>query len=150
MNRICNCTKSNCTKKYCECFKRGKNCSNLCRCINCINLPPLIDENISKGNYDMMFDKIKKEMNNIDNNQKNYWIEGIGIEIKNNKILIIHRKINTQTKLNNEAINNNDKPYTPMKVLGKKRNQGKIQSTKSKKSKMRTNYKTNRKIQNSF
>ena len=28
---ICNCTKSNCMKKYCECFKQGFNCNSLCR-----------------------------------------------------------------------------------------------------------------------
>ena len=36
-NIICNCTKSNCLKKYCECFKMGKECGNLCRCIGCLN-----------------------------------------------------------------------------------------------------------------
>ena len=34
---ICNCTKSNCTKKYCECYKQGKECGPLCRCVNCVN-----------------------------------------------------------------------------------------------------------------
>ena len=24
---ICNCTKSNCMKKYCECYKQGFNCN---------------------------------------------------------------------------------------------------------------------------
>ena len=28
---ICNCTKSNCMKKYCECYKQGFNCNSLCR-----------------------------------------------------------------------------------------------------------------------
>ena len=35
---ICTCTKSNCCKKYCECFKIGKKCSNKCRCLNCLNM----------------------------------------------------------------------------------------------------------------
>jgi len=35
---ICNCTKSGCSKKYCECFKAGKKCSEECRCIHCDNL----------------------------------------------------------------------------------------------------------------
>lgn len=34
---LCNCTKSNCTKKYCECFKVGEGCKETCRCINCEN-----------------------------------------------------------------------------------------------------------------
>ena len=53
---ICNCTKSNCMKKYCECFKQGFSCNALCRCMDCKN------KNI-------------EEVNNINNN-----------EIKNNNI----------------------------------------------------------------
>ena len=34
---ICNCTKSNCMKKYCECFKQGYSCNSLCRCMECKN-----------------------------------------------------------------------------------------------------------------
>ncbi|MCQ2820191.1 MAG: TCR domain-containing protein [archaeon] len=34
---ICNCSRSNCTKKYCECYKVGKICSEACRCVNCEN-----------------------------------------------------------------------------------------------------------------
>ena len=33
----CTCSKSNCNKKYCECFKKGKKCDNNCRCIRCNN-----------------------------------------------------------------------------------------------------------------
>ena len=32
---VCNCTKSKCMKKYCECYKMGFDCGNLCRCIDC-------------------------------------------------------------------------------------------------------------------
>ena len=34
---VCNCTKSRCMKKYCECFKMNIPCGNLCRCIDCQN-----------------------------------------------------------------------------------------------------------------
>ena len=33
----CNCTKSNCRKKYCECFKAGFPCHDRCRCVECFN-----------------------------------------------------------------------------------------------------------------
>lgn len=33
----CNCKKSNCLKKYCECFQMGVKCSELCKCDDCKN-----------------------------------------------------------------------------------------------------------------
>ena len=33
----CNCKKSNCLKKYCECFQAGVVCSPACKCVDCLN-----------------------------------------------------------------------------------------------------------------
>jgi hypothetical protein len=33
----CNCKKSTCLKKYCECFQAGIFCSDNCKCIDCKN-----------------------------------------------------------------------------------------------------------------
>lgn len=33
----CTCTKSNCQKNYCDCFKNGVLCSDNCRCLDCKN-----------------------------------------------------------------------------------------------------------------
>lgn len=33
----CTCTKSNCIKNYCDCFKANKKCSLKCRCLDCQN-----------------------------------------------------------------------------------------------------------------
>ncbi len=33
----CNCKKSACLKKYCECFQLGMTCGGRCKCVSCLN-----------------------------------------------------------------------------------------------------------------
>ena len=33
----CNCTKSNCEKKYCGCYNQGQTCNEECKCVDCKN-----------------------------------------------------------------------------------------------------------------
>lgn len=33
----CTCKKSNCLKKYCECYGKGEYCSPSCKCVECFN-----------------------------------------------------------------------------------------------------------------
>ncbi|CAD8069294.1 unnamed protein product [Paramecium sonneborni] len=35
----CKCKATGCQKKYCECFKRGQLCGDLCSCEDCLNIP---------------------------------------------------------------------------------------------------------------
>ena len=62
---ICTCTKSGCNKKYCECYKSGNKCSELCRCIGCENTDRLKNENNSKKinlNENFILRKMKNVM----------------------------------------------------------------------------------------
>lgn len=34
----CNCKKSNCLKRYCECYQAGLKCGENCRCEDCKNM----------------------------------------------------------------------------------------------------------------
>ena len=122
---ICNCTKSNCLKKYCECYKHNYNCNSLCRCRDCKNKicvnannnpnnlinyennNNLTNPNFSQlndyntSNYPETFGKI----NNF-NNPINFQIEAFGIAIKKSKLIEKKRKINIKsTNTNNEIIN---------------------------------------------
>ncbi|OMJ83303.1 hypothetical protein SteCoe_15828 [Stentor coeruleus] len=45
----CNCKKTKCTKKYCECFNAKIPCSSICKCRNCKNTD--IDKPKDKNNY---------------------------------------------------------------------------------------------------
>ena len=53
----CRCTKSNCLKKYCECFKVGKICGKDCRCSEC--------KNTASGRRAEEEAKIAKSTNNL-------------------------------------------------------------------------------------
>lgn len=40
--RGCRCKKISCDRNYCECFKAGVGCSNMCQCLNCQNQQVLL------------------------------------------------------------------------------------------------------------
>ena len=50
----CKCSKTNCLKLYCECFRRGSLCSSLCECKDCAN---------TKDNHKQVQETIRKYLN---------------------------------------------------------------------------------------
>ena len=115
---ICNCTKSNCMKKYCECYKQGLDCNSSCRCRDCENNHGnninsinenynslknnlnLKNENINSNNnadgqdYLSILPDPFRYQNNIDyNNPINYQPEAFGICIKKGKLKEKERNI---------------------------------------------------------
>ena len=84
---ICTCTKSNCNKKYCECYKFGVKCNEKCRCINCMNTLNKNQTNIN---------------NSIPNNNNNNKVKLNHNEKNNNNIYNkLEKKINKDNKINN-------------------------------------------------
>ena len=77
----CNCSKSNCLKKYCECFKAGLKCSKVCRCKICEN------KNKNEDNRENIENNNDKEKNkDIDDNIKNESNNSLSLEEKNENI----------------------------------------------------------------
>ena len=118
---ICNCTKSNCMKKYCECFKQNLNCNSLCRCLECKNKNyagnvdtnnfynyALNSNNINLNNnlsqvHDFSTSYVPETFGkSIDYNMPiNFQSEAFGIYIKKEKLKIEVRKINLYMTNNN-------------------------------------------------
>ena len=109
---ICTCTKSNCCKKYCECYKLGKKCTNKCRCINCMNMDKnnLITNNklnsgnniindIENKNKEIISEEkkiITKKNSENENLDDTFKIQRISVFIKKNQTLINVEKLNKE------------------------------------------------------
>lgn len=56
---ICNCTKSQCLKLYCACFREGLVCSQKCKCTHCMNTIVNKDEVMKRRNQKII--RLKEE-----------------------------------------------------------------------------------------
>ena len=105
----CTCTKSNCNKKYCECYKLGEKCNVNCRCINCLN------------NEDNFKSKVLNPKKNL---FCKYKMERISILIENKKIYIDIKQIYEESNISfhNSSFNKTSMVINNKKLLNKKRN----------------------------
>ncbi len=95
----CNCTKSNCLKKYCECFKANLKCSVNCRCRECDNRSKDNNLSLKKNNN---FNKKKK--NNL---YLNFSFHKISILVDKDNIHVKNfNDIKNVDLLNYEKLNN--------------------------------------------
>ena len=112
---ICNCSKSGCTKKYCECYKVGKLCSEACRCENCENnlefqtkkkleLKEQMEKDVKKETSEEketakpFVRKSSLERNLPKSVFSLFGAEAIGIEISNGEMDIKKRSLNLDEK----------------------------------------------------
>ena len=97
----CNCSKSNCLKKYCECYKAGLLCSKLCRCRIC--------DNTGKSSYEEEEKNESIEIKKIEkietfNNEKIKKIKNENLVKKDRKIIGKKRKRYDYNDFNFEKI----------------------------------------------
>jgi hypothetical protein len=115
----CTCTKSNCCKKYCECFKINKKCTSKCRCLNCLNMDSQY-ANILNNNNNLINDVIiKNNINSEENNNnillnKSSELESFNDNYAIQRISVLINKF--QTEINVEKISKEE-----LNLLCKKR-----------------------------
>ena len=109
----CTCTKSNCCKKYCECFKINKKCTSKCRCLNCLNMDSQY-ANILNNNNNLINDVIiKNNINSEENNNnillnKSSELESFNDNFAIQRISVLINKFQTEInaeKLSKEELN---------------------------------------------
>ena len=72
-SRGCNCSKTGCVKKYCECYNAGIGCSRLCKCTGCKNVNIELEDSEVRVYYDRVLRKRSKKsvLESIDRNEIN-------------------------------------------------------------------------------
>jgi hypothetical protein len=63
----CNCKKTGCSKKYCECFKYGLGCGPSCKCTDCLNISDRPENVTVRRNSKRLVKKNKKKSISFNN-----------------------------------------------------------------------------------
>ena len=100
---FCTCTKSNCNKKYCECYKSNKKCSDKCKCSNCLN-----------NNYPLFNIKNKEKDKNNKNKENNSKSDNYSNEIISNKVNKANMVLDE--KKNNSNSDSENKSYQIQRI----------------------------------
>ena len=123
-NLTCFCKKSNCLKKYCECFQLGMKCTSNCKCIDCKNKnnteKKLFEVNVEENRnlkrgrfYSYDYNEQKEDkLFSVNNNLNSSNLVGMNIPIKT--IQLEHKVIIDNYNIKNEEIQNNS--YLPFIV----------------------------------
>jgi len=93
----CNCKKSGCEKKYCECYTAGYKCSNLCSCTNCRNRMQQQKPNSKKKKNKSKKEKVKERSNLMANYELEPSKFQLGEDILQNNLIVI--RLNQQLKV---------------------------------------------------
>lgn len=80
----CNCKKSNCLKKYCECYQAGIKCTDLCKCDSCKNNEGATITKKKKGNPFQEYNQYSEQKIEISNFQANSFTFGYNEIFENN------------------------------------------------------------------
>ena len=107
---FCTCTKSNCNKKYCECYKSNKKCNDKCRCSNCLNSSyPIF--NIKNKDTNSKENNSKENISDNDINNSNELISNKpNIELDENK------SNSRKSSLNGEGSENSEESYQIQRI----------------------------------
>uniref|UniRef100_A0A6S8DAU9 CRC domain-containing protein n=1 Tax=Aureoumbra lagunensis TaxID=44058 RepID=A0A6S8DAU9_9STRA len=66
----CNCKKSKCLKKYCECYEADGHCDEKCKCINCKNYPGSAELYAARTKHNKIIVSNNKLSDNLSENRR--------------------------------------------------------------------------------
>ncbi len=118
---ICNCTRSKCLKKYCECYKAGIKCKENCRCRDCKNGYPnilLMDNTMDYNDYEDRFISNKADKQEEKTAKSKHFITKDKImNVKASLIKQVGSSVKEESSFSSEEYQTSVKPNTFIKRL---------------------------------